>query len=145
MQNKFNLKVRNHATKYFNLSKKRFKIPDEIDSDTTFSDDEDMNPNKPSKGVTHRKFKQLPTIKNNENSQSVKRVNNINNFNKKMLKRKPKIVDFSSNPDELNANQHDENGNLYFDLKLDSDRFVSLSPVKSRPSKLREYYDHNLW
>lgn len=62
-----------------------------------------------------------------------------------MLKRKPKIVDFSSNPDELNAGKYDEYGKLHFDLNLDNDKFVSLSPVKSNQSKLREYYNHNLW
>lgn len=62
-----------------------------------------------------------------------------------MLRRTPKIVDFSSNPDELNAGKYDEYGKLHFDLNLESDKFVSLSPVKSKQSKLREYYNHNLW
>ena len=64
---------------------------------------------------------------------------------KRKYKHKPKLIDFSANPDEMNANQVDEHGKPHFDLKLDEEKFFSTSPIKSKQSKLREYYNNNLW
>ena len=59
--------------------------------------------------------------------------------------KQPKIIDFASNIDEMNANQLDENGNPHFNLHLDSSKSKSESPVRIQQSRMRDYFDHKLW
>ena len=64
---------------------------------------------------------------------------------KKVAMHKPKFIDFSSNIEEMNANQVDENGRPHFDLVSADDRLLTLSPSQEKRSKMREYYNSNLW
>mmetsp|Transcript_8105 Transcript_8105/g.7190 ORF Transcript_8105/g.7190 Transcript_8105/m.7190 type:complete len:199 (+) Transcript_8105:618-1214(+) len=98
-----------------------------IDSDTSFSNDEEEITQAMAKVSTQKGLKRLPILPN------------------RTFKHKPKIIDFSSNASEMNANQFDDNGNPHFNVQLDDDKFLSLSPPKQRLSKLRDYYNNDLW
>ena len=65
---------------------------------------------------------------------------------KKAKVKQPKVVDFSNNVEEMNANQFDEYGNPYFNMWLDSNKSPSTSLVVEKQSKLRSFFFNNkLW
>ena len=59
---------------------------------------------------------------------------------KKAKVKQPKVVDFSNNVEEMNANQFDEYGNPYFNMWLDSNKSPSTSLVVEKQSKLRSFF-----
>lgn len=116
----FRLTTKQHKTAYYNISKPDLHSKSPIDSDTSVSKDE-SKAKAMKKSGTQQEINRLPVIT-------------------KKYAKKPKIIDFTNNVDEM----HRDNGKSHFGLELD-DKFVSISPVKSKQSKLREYYDSHLW
>ncbi|CAI2369152.1 unnamed protein product [Moneuplotes crassus] len=102
------------------------RIAEDVDSESTFTKPDISKPEVVIKSPTERALSQLPKI----------RKNGI---------KAPNMIDFTKNIEEMNANQLNEYGKPHFDVDLDNDKFLSLSPIKSKQSKLRTYYDKNLW
>ena len=120
------MKSKYNSSTYFK-SPKKIKFEMEIDSDTSLSHSNNFQEKELVKSSTHKALASFPVI------------------SQRKFKREPKIIDFSINKEEMNANQLNEHGKPHFDLNLDHEKFMSISPLRSKQSKLREYYNTNLW
>ncbi|CAI2367140.1 unnamed protein product [Moneuplotes crassus] len=125
-QNKmFKQESKYNSSTYLRNYPKKKKLQDDFDSDTTLTKSDTDNTTKIIKSSTQRTLSHLPRIR------------------KKYIKA-PKIVDFSTNKDEMNANQTNELNQPHFTLTPTINP-SSLSPTRSNQSKLRSYYNAQLF
>jgi hypothetical protein len=122
-KDKFMLRTKKHKTPYFNISKHNKSKKDKINIDSDSSDSE------------QEKVLSLP--KNNQKLPKLPK--------QKRYTPRPKLIDFSKNLEELNANSLDDNGNPHFSLKEDDDKLLTILPSQMWQSKMKLYYDEKLW
>jgi len=120
-------------TYYYDISKRvatTHKSP--IESDTSFSEDEKLQKKKfpkkkASKCQTQRGSGRLPIIP------------------KRKYTKKTRVFDFTSEVGEKNTHLMEDTGKHQFGIKSDDDRLLTISPSRKNQTKMRQYYDHNLW
>lgn len=119
------IKQLKNLTKYIDLRPLNIlnTVRNEIDSDTSLSELE-QDPYSHYNEILEEKPKPKPTPN--------------------VFRHKPKIIDFSKSEKDLNANMLNDAGEPHFILRSSSD-LLNKSPSKTQQSKLRDYFNDNLW